>query len=553
MGKEKDNPATTDARNDQATDKKKRRWLRWLIAVVVLLVVLVFIAPYIAASGPVRRWILSSVNSSIRGKVEIGELSLGWFSAPRIGQIVVQDPDGKEVLSVREVRTEKSLLSLVLSPMHFGRVEVQDPNVRLISSASGGYSINKAFESTSPPKPKKPSGKLPDIHGTIVVRGASITMTDLTGRRLALTDATSDVDIQSLDKLTGTQTVRLPGGSVVTTKYALTGLAPGGELQPGNVSGTIEVATDKPADLKPLGEFALPGKGLTGTANLSVNVKFDRGKPDGRFELALVDVKADQGYAAKVKPVSFAITATAAADGNAVRGEMHLASQAGGIGRFDGTYDYQAGAGSELSGEKFIAAAADRRTAAPAACVPGRQRPGQPGRGSSRRAFAAATQARRDRHRRDRLTEHARDSRRGEAVAQDRRRDAGRRRLPHGGQRHAAHNRHQADPGDVRLSPRGRHGPGHPPAEVRQRLCAPRRLRLAQELPRPIRRGPRGRRRGDRQDHRPRQADNRRARQRRGRHQHRQGSDARLQHRRQCDGARGGQRRSPGQGRPQRA
>jgi len=355
MGNEKDDSARAGAPQSNGGEKKKKHHRRrWLIIVLAVIGLLVIVAPYIVASRPVLGWILSSVNGRLRGQIQVNELSLNWFSAPWVRGLTVRDADGRAVLSVPAIRASKGLLALATGPMDFGQIDVDEPNVVLYRMSNGQYSLNDAFAPRGAPKPAEPAGALPRPRGTIFVHRATITAVDPNGRRLALTDADSDVNIQTLDHLTGGSSVRFPNGSVLKSKYDLAGLVKDGKFQPDGLSGTIEIGSDKPIDLAPLGDFALPGKGLAGTLGISANVKFDQGKPDGRCRLSLAGLKAAGGYAAQVKPVSFDVTATAALKDKDVAGTMRLD---GDLGRLAGTYICRPGPMPDLTASKLLSAA----------------------------------------------------------------------------------------------------------------------------------------------------------------------------------------------------
>jgi len=360
MGNHEDKSQEAQPTQSQGKAPRKRRWLRRLVIVLAVVGVLVFISPYVISSGPVLGWILSSVNGGIRGSVAVEELSLGWFSPVSARGIVVFDAQSRQVLSVSEVRAAKSLLGLAAGPMAFGQIELDDPNVVFYQGPDGQLSLSEAFESTGPPSPAEPAGKLPSLRGAIIVRRASVTFVDPNGRRMVLgTD--SKVDIQTLDHLTGTSTTRLPNGGVLQTKYDLSGLLQDGRFQPAQISGTMKVwtDTDKSVDLKPLGDFALPGKGLAGKLAVHVDFTLDKGRPKGDLKLSFAGLQAAEGYAVKVQPVSFELTGKADHDGEKVAGDLHLVSdpnQSGGLGRVDGTYAYRPGPMPELTLQKLLSA-----------------------------------------------------------------------------------------------------------------------------------------------------------------------------------------------------
>lgn len=272
--------------NDPCASRKKGRWFRRLLKILILIAMLVLVAPWVASIQPVRGWILSSYNSSIRGSIDVESLSLSWFSAPAVTGLVVRDPNGQAVLTAPEVQTDKSLLSLAAGPMSFGRVEIRNPNLVLIEKPGGDYTISDAFapvgQAAGEAKGEggQEAGELPEVRGTIAIHRARLTVIRLSGKPLELTDANSTVTLETLNTLRGEQTVRLPDGAVIRTKYDLTGLVKDGRFDPTRLSGTLTVRMNRPADLEPLGDFALPAPGrLTGSAEVDANFRYVEGKP----------------------------------------------------------------------------------------------------------------------------------------------------------------------------------------------------------------------------------------------------------------------------------
>src|SRR3954465_12645490 len=109
--------------------KKKRRWPYIVGGLLVLLLALVILAPSIASTGPVRNMILGSVNSSLNGKVEIADWSLGWNSGITVNGLKVRDEANEGVLQASRGRAELSLGKTIRSggsEIALGRTDVDN-------------------------------------------------------------------------------------------------------------------------------------------------------------------------------------------------------------------------------------------------------------------------------------------------------------------------------------------------------------------------------------------------------------------------------------------
>ena len=61
-----------------APPRRKRWWLRIVLAVLILIILLVVFLPQIASLGFVRSIVVGKVNENLNGKVAIADWSLGW-------------------------------------------------------------------------------------------------------------------------------------------------------------------------------------------------------------------------------------------------------------------------------------------------------------------------------------------------------------------------------------------------------------------------------------------------------------------------------------------
>jgi hypothetical protein len=169
-----------------------------LLVLVLLLGLLVVLAPTLAGSGPGRSVIVSQVNQRINGRMELGELSLGWTSPVRVGGLKLFDKAGSQILELPRLTTELSLLDAVRGRLRFGKVTVEGLNATVKRDAQGNINFAQLVPSSSPPqqesakpqagpagtRPSAPSPsstaetKLPDVSGELHLVNCRATFED---------------------------------------------------------------------------------------------------------------------------------------------------------------------------------------------------------------------------------------------------------------------------------------------------------------------------------------------------------------------------------------
>jgi hypothetical protein len=120
-----------------ATPKRKRRWLRWLSALFVGLVLLVIFLPTLAALPIFRGALLAVLFPSLKQRVALDELSLGWFSPIRAGGIRLQGDEGKTpALTIRKISGNATLWQM-LTGGELGEFQIAEPAVFVEFDQSG--------------------------------------------------------------------------------------------------------------------------------------------------------------------------------------------------------------------------------------------------------------------------------------------------------------------------------------------------------------------------------------------------------------------------------
>src|SRR3954468_2976067 len=198
-----DEPATAapnpaDPRNlpQQAPDappapkRRRRRWPYVILVLLLLLALLVVFAPTIASSGPVRSLVMSKVNENLNGHVEVASWSAGWTSGIKVEGVRVFDAQNAQILQLKSLTTELTLLDAARGQLHLGKVVVDGLNALVKSDAEGSVNFAKLMkESPKQPKeehakaePKQPKSeeptKLPDVSGELHLVNCSATYED---------------------------------------------------------------------------------------------------------------------------------------------------------------------------------------------------------------------------------------------------------------------------------------------------------------------------------------------------------------------------------------
>ncbi len=111
----------------------------------------------------------------------MGEVSLGWFTAPTVSKLEVYDAAGEKLLEVERIRLDHSLLSLITNSRDIGLVEIARPTL-YIALRGDGSNLEDALR----PLVDKLSGKQgEDSAAAPAASGAAITLRVTDGKVLA--------------------------------------------------------------------------------------------------------------------------------------------------------------------------------------------------------------------------------------------------------------------------------------------------------------------------------------------------------------------------------
>lgn len=133
----------------------KRRITRWLLLGVVVLLAIVGFLPTLVGA----RWIYQPLIDQLatdQFRLSIDSVRLRWFSPLKLEGLLLSETDGPPLITIRQVRTDRSLLGYLLGGRKLGRLEIDEPtlSVELLQDSSNLERIIKAIDKAAA-QPKK--------------------------------------------------------------------------------------------------------------------------------------------------------------------------------------------------------------------------------------------------------------------------------------------------------------------------------------------------------------------------------------------------------------
>ena len=116
-------------RPEPAGKTARRRWPWWLSAVLFCCALLIWFTPGLVARTRFAPSFLSAVAAKLDGRVSVGSASLGWLSPVVFRDVEARDGQDQPLLEVAELRSEKSLLSLLYDHRRLGVLLADQPRL----------------------------------------------------------------------------------------------------------------------------------------------------------------------------------------------------------------------------------------------------------------------------------------------------------------------------------------------------------------------------------------------------------------------------------------
>ncbi len=119
-------------KQDPAQKQKKPRKLLWFLVIALGLIVLAAVVlPFVASSSAGRAFLLSRVNRSLDGTLEMEDLSFGWLSGVKIKNLSFADSSGQTHIRVDSIAVRPKLMGLLAGNISLADAIVERPDVRI--------------------------------------------------------------------------------------------------------------------------------------------------------------------------------------------------------------------------------------------------------------------------------------------------------------------------------------------------------------------------------------------------------------------------------------
>ncbi|MEA2734910.1 MAG: large repetitive protein, partial [Humisphaera sp.] len=172
-----------------APKRRRKRWPWVIVGILLFLILLVALAPTLISTGPGKSFIVGKVNSSLNGKLDVADLSIGWLSGVTLNGVKIDDQQGRRVLEIASVRVPISLIGAARGKYDLGETVIDKPNLvnleiyedgstnlgKLMKDSGGNATPPAAPPDQTSPQPTQPT-KIPDVKGKITINQARATV-----------------------------------------------------------------------------------------------------------------------------------------------------------------------------------------------------------------------------------------------------------------------------------------------------------------------------------------------------------------------------------------
>jgi len=139
-------PGTTPS----SRSRKGKRWLLILLFIAVFMLGLVVLGPSLVSTGIGESFIQGKASDAVAGNIEIGDVSLGWFSGQSVSAVIIKDPAGQTVCSISKIDLpDVGLFALVTGSRDFGTITIDGLELDLKQDQSGVLNLLEAVGSTA--------------------------------------------------------------------------------------------------------------------------------------------------------------------------------------------------------------------------------------------------------------------------------------------------------------------------------------------------------------------------------------------------------------------
>ncbi len=255
--------------------RKPRKWVKRVVLGGALLATIVLLLPNIIALTGLRNAPLRLALQGIHGSVQAGGASLSWFGPIRYSDIEIRDAEGKSLLAIPSIESERTLLALIANLKDLGVFRIEKPQVSLVVRHDGS-NFEDVFKPVVEKAEKSPKVEAEISHPpamTVEIIDGTVQLTDVNTSEQWKLDKfnfklqTSSESSLPIDLALNTQLI----GNGTTSQIAING-KPAEAGVNGSALDQIEAKIDALplAAFRPLIDRFAPGLQLAGTISTNI-------------------------------------------------------------------------------------------------------------------------------------------------------------------------------------------------------------------------------------------------------------------------------------------
>lgn len=207
-----------------------RRWLKRLLPLTVLLVLGTWFAPVVVAKTSLRNRLAQKALADVRGTVDVGSASLGWFSQVELRDVTIKDEAGRTLVSVPKITSQKQLFDLARDRANVGEITLDSPTIAVVCE-KGTTNLEVAFakylEDRTEPAATRAALALRVTGGTLTITDADTNKTasvEGIGATVSVPASRTEQLAVKLTATTGGLDVDVSAGDTLTARLVCAGL-----------------------------------------------------------------------------------------------------------------------------------------------------------------------------------------------------------------------------------------------------------------------------------------------------------------------------------------
>ena len=108
------------------------RILKWsLIVLAIAVLAVLLIVPAYLSSDAGKKLVVSKLNDSLDGRIEVSDLSMGWLKGVRVEDLSFKDTAGLISVKIKNLKTKPSYLALLSGNLVLSNTEISKPDITM--------------------------------------------------------------------------------------------------------------------------------------------------------------------------------------------------------------------------------------------------------------------------------------------------------------------------------------------------------------------------------------------------------------------------------------